>query len=355
MLKDLSASKILTLLLSLLASIFLAQFFWNSLIFLSDVVLILFLAWLLSFMIYPLVDKLAGLKVPRVTAALGIYLVITSFITGIIFYLLPILVSQLLELSESLPFFADQAPKVVSGLEKFLNDRGVNVDVTKSFEQTLTDLSSVGLNTADRLVGFIGSFFNTLFATLLVLIISFYLVLDGKKLEKSLIKTLPSSWREEAHFFSATVNSSFAGFLRGQLSLALIWGFSSWIVLTIFGVSFASLTAILGAILMIIPVIGGVLGIIPPLFTVSLINPELFFLIFIILMIIQILETNILAPIIFERTVGLHPVLVLVSFLLGMKIGSWWGALFAVPVASILWAISKEVYLHLRTKYNFFQ
>lgn len=355
MLKELSSAKILTLLLSILATIFLAQFLWHSLLFLSDVVLVLFLAWLLSFMIYPLVDKLVEFKIPRTISALGVYLVLTSLITAVIFYFLPILVSQLLDLSESLPYIGDQAPKVVSGLEKFLNERGVSVNLATSFEQTLTELSSLGLNTADRLVGFIGSFFNTIFSTLLVLIISFYLVLDGKKLVTNLIRILPSSWREEALFFNETVNSSFAGFLRGQLSLALIWGLASWVVLSVFGVSFASLTAILGGLLMIIPVIGGVLGIIPPLFTTLLLNPEVFFLVFIVLTIIQIIETNILAPIIFERAVGLHPILVLVSFILGMKVGGLWGALFAVPVASILWAISKEVYLHLHTKYNFFK
>lgn len=354
MLKELFSARILSILLTLIASIFLLQFFWKALIFFSDIILILFLAWLLSFLIDPLVDVLSEYRISRLLAATSVYLLIASLISGVVFLLLPIIIAQLLELSDRLPYLAQEAPKYLVGLENSLRSRGLNVDLTKTLEGSLTSLSYAGLNTADKLISLISSLFSTLFTIILVLIISFYFVIDSEALERRLLKYLPSNLQEETQFLIRTINSSFAGFLRGQLTVALFWGISVWLVMTVLGISFAPLAAITGGILMIIPVIGGLLGIIPALLASMLTTPQSLWVVILILTLIQAIEANILAPLIFEKTVGLHPVLVLISFLIGFKLGGLWGALFAVPIGSIAWAIFKEVLEHLRIKHRLF-
>ena len=355
MVKELLSAKLLTGLLSLIAVIYLFQVTWGVFVFFSDIILILFLAWLLSFIIEPLIGILMEYRLPRFFSASVVYIIIASLISSVIFMLLPVVISQLFDLSERLPYFADQAPKFIDYIDNSLKTRGVNVDLSKTFAANLNQLSTLGLNTADKLVAFIGSFFNALLSILLVLIISFYLVLDGEKLEAKIIKLLPDNWQDEISFVTKTINTSFAGFLRGQLSVALIWGVASWLTLTIVGSGFAPIGAITGGLLMIIPVIGGFFGIIPPLASVLISRPDVFWLVLIILTVIQVIEVNILAPIIFEKAVGLHPVLVLVSFLIGFKLGGGWGALFAVPIGSISWVILKKVFLHFRENKSAFR
>lgn len=355
MVKDLLSSRILVILLVIIASIYLLQFVWTLTLLFSDVILILFLSWLLSFILDPLVDRLSDHGISRLLSAAIVYLIIALIISGILFLFLPTIIAQLLDLSERLPFLAEQAPKFVTSLETLLKNKGIDVELSKTVEEGLKDLSTLGLTTADKLILFISSFFSTIFAIILVLVISFYLVIDGEKVEGKLIAFLPKNWQEEALFLAKTINSSFAGFLRGQLTVALIWGLAVWVVLSILGIVFAPIAALAGGVLMIIPVIGGFFGLVPPLLGVYLFNANLFWLVLLILLVVQLVEVNILAPIIFERAVGLHPVFILISFLVGLKLGGGWGALFAVPVGSIAWAIIKEVFEHIRTRRQLFK
>lgn len=342
-------------LLSLLIGVYLFQILWGSLNYFSDIILILFLSWVLSFILDPIVDWLSSYKLPRALSAMVVYLLLASLISWVIFLILPIIISQMLDLSNKLPYLTEQTPKVIKNLDDYLKDKGLNVEISQSLQSSIGQLSSFGVNTADKMLAFISSFLNTIISVVLVLIISFYLVLDGEKLERRLVKFLPRRWGDEADFLLHTVNTSFSGFLKGQLTISIIWGVAVWVILLAFQINFSPLAGIMSGILMIVPFIGGFLGFIPPLLLVLLVDPNLFWLVFLVLIIAQTIEMNVFAPIIFEKSVGLHPILVLVSFLVGLKLGGGWGAFFAIPVGSILWSVFKELVEHLRERHRFFQ
>jgi predicted PurR-regulated permease PerM len=335
--------KFLTVILSVIASLFLLQLIWSFLTPFSDIILIVFLAWLFSFLLGPLIKRLTDLGLSQFVGAILAYLLIAVFLIIVSLLIFPTVITQLTELSKQLPQLSSEIPHWVKQLEVYLASRGVEVDLTQTIRERLADFSALGSNFANQLVNVIASIFNTLFAFALVLIISFYFSIDGAKIKNGFLALLPESWQDNAEFVNRTVNRSFAGFIRGQAILAVISGLTTWIILILFGVDYAATAALTSGLLTLVPIIGGPLALVPPVIVALLSAPELAWVVFIILLLLQQIEFNVLGPIILKQTIGLHPIWVILAFLVGFKIGGGWGAIFAAPIAGILEIIGKEI------------
>ncbi|MCL5411269.1 MAG: AI-2E family transporter [Patescibacteria group bacterium] len=335
--------KLLATLLSIIAGLYLFQLFWSVVDRFSDIILIVFLSWLLSFILEPIIKRLTHLGTPRIIGALFAYLLLAVVLIGASLLLLPVIITQLNELSNRLPELKSEMPKWVGSLQTYLASRGVEVNLTSAIQARLIDFSNVGFNLASQLVSILTSIFSVLFSFALVLIISFYFALDGERIKDEVVTFFPKNWVDDINFVSRTTASSFAGFIRGQVILALISGLLTWVILTLLGVSFAAIAAVTAGILTIIPIIGGPLALIPPLLAAFLSTPNLFWIVLVITLVLQQIEFDVFSPLILKQTIGLHPVWVLIAFLVGLKVGGGWGALFAVPVAGVLWTIGKEI------------
>ena len=126
----------------------------------------------------------------------------------------------------------------------------------------------------------------------------------------------------------------------------MLAGVSTWIVLTIFGINFAASTSLLAGILTIIPLVGPIFGIIPAAF-IALIsdptNPTKALLIAALLLLIQQLTFNAIGPRLLGKAFKLHPIIILLSFIIGAKVAGPLGAIFAVPVLGIIGIIFREL------------
>lgn len=318
--KQLTSLQILIGLLIIAVGIYVIQILWSFLSNFSDIFIILLAAWLLSFMLEPVVYlQNKYLKFPKILAAVVVYLLFFGVIAAVIFLFIPVVSSQLQSLSKVLPKYISSAPPF---MHRWLA-------VTTSY-----------LDNSLPIITGVAQFFLDLF---LVLVISFYFVIDKERLSQGIYQITPRKWRSFVKFTQELIDTTFASFLRVQLLFGLLSGIGTWIILRLFNVDFAISSSLLSGVLTVIPLIGPVLALIPPLLIPALTNPTQAILIFLALMIIQQVIFSIIGPKLMSRAFKLHPVIVLLSFLIGYKIAGAAGAIFAVPVAGILAVIVQQI------------
>ncbi len=323
--KELTSFRLLAILLTIAVLIYLSQIFIGVIGHFSDVIIILLSAWVLSFILEPVANKIA--KVTKLSLLLSAFLVYLFFAVvfsvGVVLFI-PIVTFQLETLSKLIPEYLESAPRF------------------------LQNWNSVVVRGLENSAGILPSVANFFVSVLLVLILSFYLIVDKQRINEEMYRLAPSSWHRNMKFLEDVINDTVASFLRIQVIFAVLQGVLTWVVLTIFGVPFASSTSLIAGFLAIVPLIGPILGLIPPT-AVALIsspnNPSETILIFAILLIAQQVIYNSLAPRLFGKAFQLHPIIIFLSFILGYKIAGGMGAILAVPVLGILSILIKE-YAH---------
>jgi predicted PurR-regulated permease PerM len=183
-----------------------------------------------------------------------------------------------------------------------------------------------------------------IFNATVILILSFYMMLDGGALAERLIVRLPPAWVPDIRLFQQHVDSIFGGFLRAALVISLTYAALNWVVLAALGQPTAVLAALVAGMLLVVPWIGGILAIIPPALVVLLNTPSSvafrnLVILVIALFIAQQVTMQIVAPRVIGTHVGLHPLLVFAALLIGGREAGVWGILFAPPFAAVLVAM----------------
>ncbi|MDO8657754.1 MAG: AI-2E family transporter [Candidatus Levybacteria bacterium] len=312
--------RILVIFLILAVGIHLFQIGWQILGNFSDIILVIVSAWLLSFILEPVVEAINRFtRLPRIWSTLITYSLIVLIFAGFIFLLIPTVTNQIQTLTKVVPSFLETAPKYITNISGSLTGY---------------------LNNSLSIIAGVAQFF---FYVILVLIISFYFIIDKEKIDQELFDITPKKWHENLKFIKTVVNNIFASFLRVQLIFGIISGLSTWLVLRILGIDFAATAGLLAGLFAIIPLVGPILAIIPPVFVALLIAPSTALLVFLILLVIQQVIFNIIGPKLLGRSFKVHPIIILVSFLVGSKVAGGVGAIFAIPVLGIMVILIKRL------------
>lgn len=321
--KELTSFRLLAILLTIAVSIYLAQILWQFLGNFSDVIVIVVIAWLLSFILEPLVRLLEKFtKLPKVLAAFVVYVFFALLFTVMIFVFIPLVVSQFQSLSKIVPEYLSSYPKFI-----------------QTWNNAVT-------NSVDTIISFIPSIANIFIDIILILVLSFYFIVDKEKINDELYKLAPNNWHKNLKFIQKVIDETFSSFLQIQVIFGVIAGITTWIVLRIFSVDFAASVALVAGVLTIVPLLGQFLGIIPPVFIVLATNPHdpiKAILIFAILILVQQLIFNAFGPKLMGKAFKLHPIIVFLSIIIGYKVAGPLGAVFVVPVLGIFVIVLREL------------
>ncbi len=319
--KELSSLKLLSILLTIAVSIYLLQFVFEFLRNFSDIILILFFGWLVSFILEPFVDIFTNyLKIPRVISTALVFILSAILIALTFLLFIPDINSQFKTLQQVIPVFMDNTPPVLqTGVDNFINS----------------------LNNYSDFIPSVTAFFINLVT---ILILSFYIIIDKQNLNRRIFAIAPKKYHENIRFIQRVIDQSFASFVRIQVLWGVIGGIITWIVLTIFGVNFAASTSLLTGILTAVPMVGPIIGVIPPLLVSLIDKPDQALLIFLVIFGVQQLIFNVLGPKLIGKAFNINPIMVILSLLIGIKIAGATGAVFAIPVISIILIVGRELY-----------
>jgi predicted PurR-regulated permease PerM len=326
-----------------IAGIYLVGLLWQVIQEFADIILLFFMAWLVAFVLEPVVGTLVGGRLPRL-AAIGLtYLTLLVLVSLGVILLVPALSLQIVEVVRSLPVFAEQATALLSGIQGTANEW-----LTSHGSPLLLDIKSV-LNPQDlsrradalgppilsNVLGVATGAATLLVELLIMLILSFYFMVDGARLADSLIAALPLRAQDDARFLVASIHRAFAGFLRGQMIQSLVGGLGTGVVMSILQVDYALLSSVVAALVLLIPFLGPVVAVALPVTIAVLTRPEVAIWLFFALLALQQVIFNVLAPRILSRQVGLHPLLVFFAVLAGARVAGVWGAIFGVPIVAV--------------------
>lgn len=287
--------------------------------FFADVFLLLFLSWILAFLIDPIVAYLTTRGLSRTLAAALIYVIFGAIAIVLILNGVPVALAQLAQFSATVPSLIPSNSFLTPHIEGFFNSTLANsVNLAAQLASALTNI-------------------------ILIVILSFYFLVSKEEISKFILQIIPDNYEDDYKFLQSTLNTTFASFLRVQVFLGLLIGVITFVTLFVLKVDFALSTAIISALLAMIPVIGAILFLIPPLIAALIASPQKFLIVAAVLILANQLVGNILSPKLLGRALKIHPIVVLISFLIGYKIAGVWGAIFAVPVTSALAIIIKDV------------
>lgn len=381
----------LVILLILAALTFLVEKALRVAMLFGNTILLFALAWLLSFTLSPAVAWLSGQqderrvggaeerggegtatpsrpvsrgalslrafaplhkRLPRPLAVVVVYLGLLLALGLAGLWVAPVAAAQLYQLGLRLPEYVASLPDFMAYWQRELRLLGVEVDLADMLRSPglIQRARDLGANLIQNLVSIAAGVANLLANLLIILVLSFYMTLDGPALARRAIELVPADWRDEAHLLGAVVDRTFGGFVRGQLIQAALFALGTVIVMSLAGLGFGLVASLLAGILMLIPLLGPLLALIPPLIIALFQAPGTAFWVLLALFVYEQIIINVLMPRLIGEMVGLHPLLVFAALLVGIRLAGVWGTLFGIPVAAALSSIALYFYLRvLRT------
>lgn len=335
--------KALIVLLVIIAASYLAGLVWDLALRFADIILMLVLAWVLSFALEPVTNFVTlRMRVTTRPAAVAlVYLGLLIILSTTTVLLVPVVALQVSQIGTNLPSYVDSVGSWLAGLEAGLPHQGILGSALASFDlaQVARSIESLGPSIVNNALTLATGVASVLFSLVLVLIFSFYIMLDGGKFMAALVQAIPADRRDEVNYLVFSIHRAFGGFIRGQLIQATVYAAGTAAVMMISGLSYTAVTAIFVFAIMLVPFIGPVLAIVPPVAISLALHPESTWWIVLLLLGLQQVVLNVLAPRVMSQSLGMHPLLVLLALVVGAKIAGVWGAIFAVPVAGTLVAM----------------
>ncbi len=333
----------LVIVLVAISGLYLAGLLWQLAAQFSDIILLFFLAWVVAFILEPIVEVLARRALLSRQAAVSVayfgMLVIGA--TGVV-WVVPALSRQAVQLASELPAYVAFLNDHFLEWQGVMEERGVTVNLATLLQveelvRRVEALGPVVLANAVTLATQIASFVVQL---VLVLMLSFYIMLDGLRIKRGFLLVMPLTIREDLEFFVASVNRAFAGFLRGQLIQALLYSLVTAFIMWMAGLDLILLTAVVNTGLMMIPFVGPPLALVLPISIVVFESPSSALVVAVLVTTLQVVIVNVVNPRVMSSAVGVHPLLVFVGILAGAKLAGVWGAVFGVPAVAVIAAMA---------------
>ncbi len=309
----------------------------------SGVLLTFLAAAVLAYALNPIVRFLEKLRVPRVLAVVGVFLVlILVVVAGLLVVIVPA-VGQVREIASNPQQLVSQADSLSEQAQNlpYVGQYVTDLDQDRVLQLLRSNAPSAGqvFGVATGVIGGVFGVFGVIFNLLLLVLVSIYLLLERERITRAVLRTIPGTIRDQSLELFHAVEQTLIKYLRGQLILCALMGVIGWAIMFFTVGDYALLIGAWVGITELIPVLGAFLGAIPAVaiallvqeggFTMALIVAGLF-------LVAQQVEGNVLVPRVQGSSTGVHPLWVLFGVLAGTALYGVVGAIFAVPVVAIV-------------------
>ncbi len=300
----------------------------------GGVLLLVFVAILLAAALEPIVGWLRD-RLPVVGRAgtiLIVYLAFFVIVLGLAFVVVPASIGQAERMIGELPRFLAE----VRAWAETVRPAALATSLTALIDSVAEvfkpapppdpdEVVEVGTAVAEAVAGL---------ATLLTLV--FFWLVEHARLQRYVLSFIPAAQRAGAREAWNDIETRLGLWVRGQLLLMAAIGVATGIVYSLLGLPGALLLAVIAALTEAIPIVGPLLGAIPAVLVAATVSPELALVVALIYLVLQFVEGSVLVPLVMRNTIGISPLLVFVSLLIGAAVGGIVGAFLAVPVAASL-------------------
>ncbi|HRQ56159.1 MAG TPA: AI-2E family transporter [Azoarcus taiwanensis] len=295
---------------------------------------------IIAYLLEGAVRVLERRKVPRSIAVVLVFSLFLSLFVAMILLLLPLLAGQLGQLARELPAIATQAQAILLQLPErypqIFSEQQVN-DLLGSIRQNLTSLGQqlvvLSLTSAVQLM-------TVLVYLVLVPLLVFFMLKDKDKIVAWFLLFLPRE-RSLVNSVWADVNAGIGNYVRGKfIEILIVWAVS-YAAYSLLGLPYAMLLSLATGLSVVVPYVGAAVVTVPvaavAYFEFGL-TPGFWYVLG-AYAVIQFLDGNLLAPLLFSEVVNLHPVAIIAAVLIFGGIWGLWGVFFAIPLATLVAAV----------------
>lgn len=305
-----------------------------------DVILLIFAAVLLAVFLCGLADFVSRyLNISEGKSVLLVSVLLLAVLGGAIALLAPSVAEQVQHLREELPKSAQEAGAYISQFAwgRTIIDQLPSVDEVMRKIDTSSILTRVG-GFFSSTVGAVGNFFITI-------LLAIYLATEPKFYAEGFTKLFPIRLRPRVGEVLAEIGDTLSWWLIGKVASMVFIGLLTWIGLSILGVPLALTLGLLAGLLSFIPNFGPILSALPAILLAFIESPIKAVYVLILFIIVQIIESNIVTPMIERQTVELPPALTIIfQLILGVLIGGL-GLVLATPLLAVIMVLIQMIYI----------
>lgn len=303
--------------------------------------LLIYVAGMIAVGLSPLVARLERqrltrrVRIPRWAAILSVYIVLFAAVAIFVMVMAPPLALQARELFNAAPDYASRA-------QQWLIQQGIlgrEITIGEAVRQAPVG----GSDAVTTVVGAIWGFVGGLFGVVTILIVAFYLLIDAENILRAAVRLFPRQERARVRDATRRAGEKVSAWMTGQLMLGAIIGSTAAIGLSILGVPYFSVLALIAGIGELIPIVGPLLAAIPAVVVAFSVSPATALGVALFFFLQQQVENHVLVPKVMSHQVGISPVLVIMALLIGGSLLGLVGAILAVPTAAILQVLLQEL------------
>jgi predicted PurR-regulated permease PerM len=323
-------------------AIFLALYFGRAA---SHAVFVFLISTIVALFLNPVVLAMGRIKCPRWLAVPLVYLVFIAVVVVLFVFFGPTLIRQFQRLFEAIPGWLDSLNNLLADLEGWLATHNLDVNLRINTADIVEWLESHGSQSIGAVISVGWSVMGALVNLFLTVVVSFYMLIDGKRIFRFVCRLAPGESDVKEKYVRG-LQKAFGHFVRGQALLGATVGVASGLAIWILswdivgvwpeGGQWALLFGLWAGLTEVIPYVGPFLGAAPPVLAAFFHSPTTALVVVIVYLVIQQLESHILAPNIVGSSVGVHPLVVIFALLAGAQIGGILGMLATLPLLAML-------------------
>ncbi|MGD1999085.1 MAG: AI-2E family transporter [Desulfobacterales bacterium] len=310
----------------------------------GDMLIPVFASIVIAYLLDGMVVRLARFKVPRMLSVLIVFLVFLACLLLLIIFLLPLLSRQIAQLVQQLPMMLAAGQSELMGLPERYPDIVSQTQIKQVLDFIGVELTALVKRLLSLSIASVRGVIAILVYLILVPLMVFFMVKDKQKILVWLANILPDNrllasqvWRE--------VNQQFGNYIRGKIwEILIVWSVS-YVTFKLLGLQLTMLVSLMVGFSVLVPYVGVTVIFLPvalfAYFQWGFGNQ--FFYALIAYAIIQLLDGNLLAPLLLSEVVNLHPVAIIVAVLLFGGLWGIWGLFFAIPLATLVHAVIKAL------------
>lgn len=313
----------------------------SILVFTGKILLPFIIAAFISYLLYPITLKLHELNLNKAIAVIVIYFIFFLIVTIAIYKAFPVFVRQLQDLSEQLPqliiIYEDFIYSIydsTSFLPEVVHDKIAEfiIRIETSIENQIT-----------HILNKLSNIFDFIIILTIIPVLVFYFLKDFSEIKQWFKKWMTNRNFQRAEEILSAIDISLGKYIRGQLIISLSIMFVTLVIYYILQIKYALLLAAFLGIMNIIPYFGPIIGTIPALAIAVTMSWKTVLFVLITSVVVQVLESSFLSPYIMGKSVQIHPIVIILTLLIGAELGGIIGMIIAIPTVTICKAIFSKI------------
>lgn len=331
--------------LATLFVVFVFLFFWLLYHF-RQVFFLFFIAIVVGTTMRPAVEWFYRRGISRPAGIIMIYLIIAASITGFIILFVPLLVDQATLFSQHLPQIqTDFRNALLLSNNLLVRNIGMRIPANLNFLSSSNPTPEEVLTQVNQTFRYAGIVLRGILSVLTVFLVAYYWTQESNFVIRNLLRLVPRARRGTVREFVQKVEEKIGGYLRGEALLCLAVGSAAFLAYWLIGLPYTLLLGIFAGFMELIPIFGPALGAVPAFLVAVAIDPNRAIWVIVATIFIQAMENVFLVPRIMRNSMGVHPIIILLSLITFNAIFGFMGALLALPLAAILQLVLEGVIL----------